>query len=123
MRPQIRRMTQGDTPSWPYTVTQRDPVTGVEVPVVLTGSTIHFTAKRRRTDADPGVFQKSIGSGITIVDGAAGRLEVKLAKADTAGLEAPIVLHYDLQLSTPAGDVLTVAEGPLRIRRGVTATG
>jgi hypothetical protein len=88
--------------------------------VDLTGTTLWFTAKRSLAEADPGLFQKRTGSGITHraqVGADLGKADVAIAPADTAGLPAfRTTLLWDVQLVDGAtGKVYTVASGTLTV--------
>lgn len=108
-------MTRGDDASFVVTALQGDGVT----PQPITGATLWFTAKHRRSDLDAAaVFQKT-GAAITIVDGPGGIARVDVAAADTAGLTASTTLWWDFQ-SKAGGKVKTLAGGKLHVELDVT---
>jgi hypothetical protein len=90
------------------------------VAVNLTGASLWFTAKTGVAQADPGVFQKTIGSGIVVTDAAGGLAQVTIAPADTSGLTVPTTLLYDIQLLESTGTKTTVASGNLTIMPDIT---
>lgn len=107
-------MQRGDDASFTITVLNADGVT----PEDLTGADLWFTAKDRRSDADPGVFQKT-GAAAVIVDGPNGIARVDLAAGDTSAFTEPRTLYWDLQAKA-AGKVQTLAFGKLYVRTDVT---
>lgn len=64
------------------------------------------------------------GSGITIIDAAAGQLEIFIDKADWAAIppvtEPQALLAWDLVLTEPGGDEDPYLGGQLIFREGVT---
>jgi hypothetical protein len=111
-------MHRGDAASFQVVALASDGVT----PVDLTGATLWFTAKPRRSDADnaAGVIQKTSASGaIVITDAPAGQARVDLAAADTSGLAGDTTLWWDAQAKVGGRD-RTLAHGRLFIRADVT---
>ena len=92
--------------------------------VDLTGAVdIWMTAKSARADADPGVFQKSVGAGITVIDDATGTISVELDPADTSDLDATTNrLYYDVQVEDVDNKVSTYRIGRLVVRPDITTT-
>ena len=87
--------------------------------VDLTGAGIWFTAKTS-PGASNVVFQKAVGSGITVTDAASGAGLIELVPDDTQGLGARTVrLYFDLEVEI-AGAVYTVAAGRLVVEPDVT---
>ena len=88
-------------------------------PVDLTGAGIWFTAKTS-PNASTVVFQKAVGSGITVTDAASGAGMIELVPGDTHGLGARTVrLYFDLEVEI-AGAVYTVAAGRLVVEPDLT---
>lgn len=87
-------MRRGDTPLWDVAVTNPD-----GTPFDLTGYVAYFTAKRSLADADPGVFQLTIGGGVTITSAAGGLLTIQPRRADTNTLTEDTRLFVDVQIS------------------------
>lgn len=84
---------------------------------------IWMTAKSARADADPGVFQKSVGAGITVIDDATGTISVELDPADTSDLDAVTNrLYYDVQVEDVDNKVSTPRIGRLVVRPDITTT-
>lgn len=84
---------------------------------------VWMTAKSARADADPGVFQKTIDDGITVVDETAGMIQVALDPGDTSDLDAITNrLYYDIQVQDVDEKVSTVRVGRLIVRPDVTTT-
>jgi hypothetical protein len=115
---QALEMRRGDTQPWTFPVV--DPDTGGVFD--LTGWDAYFTVKRLITDADPGLFQLTIGAGIAVLDAAGGILQVRPRRADTSGITDEPRLIWDLQLSQAGAPDLThtVAGGTLLVIRDVT---
>lgn len=111
-------MSRGDSRKWTFAVTYSD--TGAVYS--LAGASMWFTAKKRITDADvAAVFQKTIGSGITLTDAANGLGYIELSPADTSALSSGKQnLEFDLQLKSSAGKIYTVAFGKLTVYPDVT---
>lgn len=87
----------------------------------LTGKTLWFTAKTSYSVADPGTFQKKIGSGITVTSAVDGRAQIVISPADTYSLgNSKTLLVYDCQVKDASGNVYTVASGNLIIVPDVT---
>lgn len=85
----------------------------------LTGATVKFTARQSIVDSAV-LFQKTIGSGITITNAVQGTLTVEIAPADTASLtDESSMLVWDIEV-TRGGQVFTVAHGDLRVSLDVT---
>lgn len=87
-------MRRGDTPQWALAVTD-----AAGAPFDLTGYSIFFTAKRLITDADPGVFQLTIGAGVTVTNAAGGLATIQPRRADTNTLTEDARLFVDVQIS------------------------
>jgi len=106
-------MTRGDSKSFLFAL-------GVD----LTGAVeVWMTAKEALADSDPGVFQKSVGAGITVIDDAAGTIQVDLDPADTEDLDAVTNrLFYDVQVEDVNNKVSTRQSGRLIVRPDVTTT-
>jgi len=64
--------------------------------------------------AVPPAVQKTLGDGIALIDPAGGIIEVTLSPSDTAAL-AGGRYHHQLELTSAAGDVATLATGTLVI--------
>ena len=91
-------------------------------PVDLTAAGIWFTAKTSPSASNV-VFQKAVGSGITVTDAASGAGLIELVPADTQGLGARTVrLYFDLEVEI-AGAVYTVAAGRLDVEPDLTVRG
>jgi hypothetical protein len=88
----------------------------------LVGSSMWFTAKYSYSDPDSSaVFQKTIGSGITLTDAVNGKATVLILPTDTSGLaNAKVMLVYDLQVKDASGNIYTVARGNLIFLPDVT---
>jgi predicted HD phosphohydrolase len=88
----------------------------------ITSWTIWFTAKKRLTDADPGVFQKTTPAGITITDALGGIAKIEVAAADTAPLsdDYGANLYYDVKIKNAANKIKTIDSGRLLVRTDVT---
>jgi hypothetical protein len=107
-------MRRGDTVKLNITVTRGGSA------VDLTGASIWFTVKNAVTDADPGVFQKTVGSGIVVTNAAAGQAQITIANADTSAIVGSRTLLYDIQVKEAGGDITTVANGTITVSPDVT---
>src|SRR3712207_2587147 len=110
----IRR---GDTKEWDLTVTRNG------VAENITGWSVWFTAKDniRKADSDAKV-RLTVGSGITITNGAGAIARSRMAPSVTASmiLTQDLVLTADVQVKNGAGDVYTLLTGRLTIKPDVT---
>jgi len=108
---------RGDDETYELTITDRN-----DVPINLTGCLLWFTVKRDESETDAqALAQKMIGAGITVVNAATGRADVRLAAADTASLSGKRAkLVWDCQIKDAAGLVSTVDSGALLVDADVT---
>ena len=90
-------------------------------PTNLLEAEVWFTAKRRPTDADEdALIEKAIGSGLTVVDAAAGTLTLALEPGDTEDLGGGVqTLYYDVQAKDPTGRISTPLKGHLYVESDV----
>lgn len=90
----------------------------------VTGFSFWFTAKNNYEDADSAkIFQKTVGSGITLTTPASGIIEVKIAPTDTSSLPAHQTnLYYDLKMKDGSGNIYSVLDGVLEVWPDVTNT-
>lgn len=111
------RARRGDDKTYQLTIRQAN-----GVPLDLTGLELWFTVKRSYAHADSeAIAQRTVGSGITIVDGPAGRADVTLPAAATTDLPATATaLVWDCQVKDPAGEIHTVDGGTLVVDPDVT---
>jgi hypothetical protein len=84
--------------------------------VNITGMTIRLMVKR--THSGSVLITKSVGSGVTITDGAGGVLTVTFAATETDDLAGKYV--WDLEVTDGASVPRTVASGSLYVRPDVT---
>jgi hypothetical protein len=109
---------RGDTTELPVHV-----VDEAGAPTSVAGSVFWFTVKRNIDDPDSeALFQKQLGSGITVIDAPTGQLLVSIAAADWAAyLDIdPLRMVWDLQERLPSSKVTTLAGGPFVVERDVT---
>lgn len=106
-------MYRGNTAKWDAAVTLGG------APVDLTGITgLWFTVKRSTDSA--ALFQKSIGSGITVTNAAGGLARITFSPADTTSLPPrQVPLEYDLEYES-GGEVYTLARGRLTVEPDIT---
>lgn len=119
-----RAMTRGDTFRFRVQVL-RDPATkvlGIGPPVNLAGVLAAWaTFKNNVALYDQGQLQKTLGSGVTVVDAALGIVEVTLDPLDTRGFaDGPTKLVYDVQLKEADGSITTIDSGVLVVSPDVT---
>lgn len=89
------------------------------LPYSLAGAQLWFTAKTTPETATK-VFQKSIGSGITVTNEAGGLARIELAPADTTGLPSLTTsLYYDLEIEKNS-KVFTLVSGRLVVDPDIT---
>ena len=89
-----------------------------DTPIDLTGALLWFTVKKKRSDVDPGVLQKTVGSGILITDALQGEFKIEVAPSDTASLNGRF--YWDLQLKNTIGQIFTLASGIFNVVIDVT---
>ncbi len=83
----------------------------------LTGLTATAIAWRIGTDDRRATrITKTIGSGVTITDAAAGKFTLRLDPADTADLRPDLYAHA-AEVTESGGDVTTVLRGCLDLKR------
>lgn len=82
---------------------------------------IVFYAKKQFTDADAdAVIKLSIGSGLTVINAAAGRLDMKVPDSQTTALyPRKYRLAAQLKAETSTGDVKTIKTGRVIIHPSV----
>ena len=84
---------------------------------------VTMTAKSLMADADPGVFQKTVSDGVTVIDEPTGTIQIDLEPGDTDGLSAVRSrLFYDIQVEDVDSKVTTVRSGRLLVKPDVTTT-
>lgn len=91
----------GASGDWRMTITAADGT--AQSLAALTDAWV--TAKQQLSDADPGLFQLAIGSGITVEDSAAGVLRVLASPAQTALLAGLRKAWWDCRLKFADGTV------------------
>lgn len=108
-------MHSGDNRVLEFTVNQQDD----SGPENITGAAMTFALSKQDASATSpkpsgaALVTKTVGSGITIVDGPNGRADVALVPADTAAMKAG-VFYYELQVVL-GGITATVAYGAVTI--------
>lgn len=91
----------------------------------LTGATVWFTAKRRRTDADDDAIAKlhwasgGTSAGITVTTPNTGVAAIRLTPSQTDDFSQAAHV-WDLQVSDALGRIRTVDSGALVVWPGVT---
>jgi len=94
-----------------------DPATGLPLTIPIT-ATLIFTAKHSKYAPDvEAVFQKVSGAGITF---SGSTITVEIVSADTEPLEEYTDLVCDVQMQDVSLGILTIWEGVLPVRIGVT---
>jgi hypothetical protein len=84
---------------------------------------VWMTAKASYADGDPGVFQKTLADGISVIDETSGTISVELDPGDTSDLDGRTMrLVYDVQVEDVDNKVSTVRRGRLIVRPDVTET-
>jgi len=107
------KMAWGEGAVWTVYVVDDD-----GLPVDITSATMRFVGKLRYADTDTdAVFVKTVGAGITIVDGPGGEARLALDAADTAKLPPSRFsrLYYDVR-TTISARTSQVAFGTLVVR-------
>ena len=100
----------GDDKTLQFTINQG----GTTTPLDLDGVTINFRMIKPGNVA----INKSVGSGITIIDADSGRCNVTIDSADTADITNTTTIEYELQL-TIAGKYDTVKFDTIEIKRNI----
>lgn len=87
-----------------------------------TAAEITFTAKLKKSDDDaaPTTIQKTLGSGVELLDPTGGTAVVTLDPADTDALLKQTTYLCDVQLDEADGTRTTLAEGTLKLTLDVT---
>ena len=100
----------GDDKTIQFTINQAGTTTAQD----LTGVTINFRMIK------PGnvTIDKSVGSGITVIDAEAGRCNVQIDSADTSDITTTTTIEYELQLAI-AGKYDTVQFSTMTIKRNI----
>lgn len=113
-------MIRGSTFSFDVAISN----SGTGLPENLTNGTLKFTAKWDLIDSDASaVFQKSIGSGITITNASQGQVNIVISPTDTSTLPFNTVnLNYDLKYTDSIGNIFTTLLGLINITSNVTQT-
>jgi hypothetical protein len=118
-----------DDPPLPVGDTYTIQRTWADLPPGDAATKVWMTAKTDPTGADPGVWQKVIttsdvpGTGqITDDGGSSGSVafRVDIAKADSRLLTPATEIHYDMQVLTGAGHLITLEIGTFRTVMDVT---
>lgn len=98
--------------------------TAADQAVNVTGYTFRFQVKATPFDASP-VISATLGSGVTIVDAAAGKVRVFVDKAALAAIMPAGALSwlgvYDLQATAPDGTDEVWIAGDFTLTRGIAA--
>jgi hypothetical protein len=83
----------------------------------LVGCTIRWWMAK--TANGPSLLTKSIGSGVTVVNAAGGRFDVRIAPVDTANVVSipPGDYYHECEVIDSSGDVATVFAGKLTITK------
>jgi hypothetical protein len=87
-------------------------VDGAGSPLDLTGASLWFTVE--------GLFQKTIGDGITVSVPIDGVAVISVSAADTSGVSVRTARRYDVQVRTAAGKTKTPVKGTFVILPDVT---
>lgn len=116
-------VTRGDTLPIRTTVTMGDD--DAAPPFDLTGCVIRSTAKRDVNDANVDALYQltsETGGDITITDAVNGVIRVRVPPEATASLTATEQFVWDIQVTTPEGDVYTVDWGALTVNASPDVT-
>lgn len=110
------RMTRGDDKTFNMAFTKNSQ------PQNITGFSIWVTAKRAASDADAtAVFQRTIGSGVTVTNAVGGLANFTVIQAHTSGFEASrVTLLCDVQLKDTPGNVVTAGHFLLLVDPDIT---
>lgn len=120
-------MHRGDDRTLTYTVVdQQSP----PQPIDITAATITWILAEQdpTVTAEPqpkkdGILvSKSVSSGITITDAAAGDFEVALDSSDTATRKAPNTYYHEVQIVL-GGETTTIVYGIITLKREIIAPG
>lgn len=85
---------------------------------LVTGSTIYFMAKRRKTDADAAAvlsYTSDVDGGITVEDSVTGEIITAINPADTRALtNRTTELFYEIEIEK-SGDIYHIEDGVLTV--------
>lgn len=113
-----RILTQGDIHIFQFRVTEE--VAGGAVDISAWQG-FWLTAKRSLAEADPGLFQLALGSGLSIIDAPTGLVEAAVAGSLTSSLaRRRQVLFSDIQGRDAQGNTWTLLRGKFTILPQVT---
>jgi hypothetical protein len=95
-----------------------------EALVDLTGASVWFTVKERRTDADPGVLQLTVGSGITLANQVTnkGELDIKILTTHFASVVLDKEYTYDVKVKLSSLDEFIAVDARFTLKQAVTAS-
>lgn len=105
-------MYSGDTRTLNFTVTEADGVTAIDLSGI---SAIKWQCSKKLSSgfASVATLSKALGTGVTVTDALAGKLQVALSPIDTYALSGRF--YHELELTDGGGNVSTVAVGTLTI--------
>ena len=108
-------MFQGDSKRVHFTLKRAD-----GTPLDITGGDIRWQASKLKA---PGVFsstpvlQKTIGSGVEVLDSFQGLVTVTLSPADTNQISGSF--YHELEVSDFDGDIATVYAGEFQVKKAL----
>lgn len=94
-------LTPGETAAWLATITEAD---GTAQSLAAL-SAAWFTVKATPAADDPGVIQATLGTGLAVLDAAAGTLRITLSPTQTGQLADGRRYRWDLRLKFADGTV------------------
>lgn len=93
-----------------------------EALVDLTGATVWFTVKDKKTDSDPGILQLTTSSGITLANQTTnkGELDIKILTTHFSSATLDKEYFYDVKVKLSSLDEFIAVEARLTLNRPVT---
>jgi hypothetical protein len=92
-----------------------------KTPVNISGYSFRMMARHKHDDVEPIISLSTVEppGGISILDGANGRLRIGLTQAQTTALNFTEAI-YDLEATPPADEAIRLLEGTITLSREVT---
>ncbi len=90
---------------------------GSQAALNLTGCTVAFKAVS--ASGNNVTLNKAVGSGVTILDAAAGSLQIDLTPSDTLALGASGSYRYSVRVTVDPNHVHTVAVGTITVKKSL----
>lgn len=88
----------------------------------LTGAVIYCTAKKRTEDLDTEkLFEKSVGSGITVISATEGKAQIEFVPADTNGYQIK-QFYFEVSVKLSTGQVIRTGSAMMQLLNNTRKT-